>query len=283
MNSKVKSIEIATEWWVDRITNPTREFFTSKKKNDSITTAGNIAFILAQEESKKLSKKQIEKFHKNLSEYIQEELQDNGICKLETKLYPTNTLNKAALSAGIEEDLFPWETTMTITNEQVEVLNVIGGWKRLHPIKVKDRVNTKKTTFLIIRNSKFLNFTNNQVINSSFAINKFFVTINKEVRKLNLEKDKYIIVEIIPTHSKAEKGTIAQISALKLEGLKLIDRFDYRLKDELIENEDLKNMIQYDKKSFTYIDNPYFIIEKFKDWIKDYPILILEDTYTWII
>ena len=137
MNSKVKSIEIATEWWVDRITNPTREFFTSKKKNDSITTAGNIAFILAQEESKKLSKKQIEKFHKNLSEYIQEELQDNGICKLETKLYPTNTLNKAALSAGIEEDLFPWETTMTITNEQVEVLNVIGGWKRLHPIKVK--------------------------------------------------------------------------------------------------------------------------------------------------
>ena len=64
------------------------------------------------------------------------------------------------------------------------------------------------------------------MINSSFAINKFFVTINKEVRKLNLEKDKYIIVEIIPTHSKAEKGTIAQISALKLEGLKLIDRFE---------------------------------------------------------
>ena len=27
---------------------------------------------------------------------------------------------------------------------------------------------------------------------------------------MNLEKDKYIIVEIIPTHSKAEKGTIAQ-------------------------------------------------------------------------
>ena len=37
---------------------------------------------------------------------------------------------------------------------------------------------------------------------------------------MNLEKDKYIIVEVIPTHSKADKGTIAQISALKLEGLK---------------------------------------------------------------
>ena len=60
---------------------------------------------------------------------------------------------------------------------------------------------------------------------------------------MNLEKDKYIIVEIIPTHSKVEKGIIAQISALKLEGLKLLDRFDYRLKDELIENKDLREML----------------------------------------
>ena len=60
--------------------------------------------------------------------------------------------------------------------------------------------------------------------------------------KMNLEKDKYIIVEVIPTHSKAEKGIIAQISALKLEGLKLLDRFDYRVKDELIENKDLKDL-----------------------------------------
>ena len=31
---------------------------------------------------------------------------------------------------------------------------------------------------------------------------------------MNLQKDKYIIVEIIPTHSDSEKGFIAQISAL---------------------------------------------------------------------
>lgn len=65
---------------------------------------------------------------------------------------------------------------------------------------------------------------------------------------MNLEKDNYIIVEIIPTHSKSDKGIIAQISALKLEGLNLLDRFDYRVEDKLIENEDLKNMIAYDKK-----------------------------------
>lgn len=97
---------------------------------------------------------------------------------------------------------------------------------------------------------------------------------------MNLEKDKYIIVEVIPTHSKADKGTIAQISALKLEGLKLLDCFDYRVKDELIENKDLREMLQYDKKNFTYVDNPYFIIEKFKSWTKNLPILILEESYT---
>lgn len=97
---------------------------------------------------------------------------------------------------------------------------------------------------------------------------------------MNLEKDKYIIVEVIPTHSNAEKGMIAQISALKLDGLKLKDRFDYRLKDELIENKDLKEVIQYDKASFTYVNNPNFIPEKFKFWAKDLPLLLIEDTYT---
>lgn len=97
---------------------------------------------------------------------------------------------------------------------------------------------------------------------------------------MDLQKDKYIIIEIIPTHSKKEKGFIAQISALKLEGIKLIERFDYRVEDKLIKSEDLKNMIQYDKKSFTYVDNIYFIPEKFKKWAKDYPILIIDEGYT---
>lgn len=97
---------------------------------------------------------------------------------------------------------------------------------------------------------------------------------------MNLQKDKYIIVEIIPTNSNPKEGFIAQISALKLEGIKLIDRFDYRVEDKFIENEDLRNMIKYDKKSFTYVNNIYFILEKFKQWAKDYPLLLLESNYT---
>ena len=97
---------------------------------------------------------------------------------------------------------------------------------------------------------------------------------------MDLQKDKYIIVEIIPTHSDSEKGFIAQISALKLDGIKLLDRFDYRVDDKFIENDYLRSLIQYDKNQFTYVNNIYFIIEKFKQWAKDYPLLLLENTYT---
>lgn len=97
---------------------------------------------------------------------------------------------------------------------------------------------------------------------------------------MNLQKDKYIIVEVIPTHSSAGEGFIAQLSALKLDGIKLLDRFDYRVENRLIENEDIKRIISYDKNMFTYVDNIYFIINKFKQWAEDYPLLIIEDTYT---
>ena len=97
---------------------------------------------------------------------------------------------------------------------------------------------------------------------------------------MDLQKDKYIIVEIIPTSSEPENGFIAQISALKLEGIKLVDRFDYRVEDKYIDNIDLRKMIQYDKKSFTYVNNIYFILEKFKRWAKGYPLLLLEEKYT---
>ncbi len=97
---------------------------------------------------------------------------------------------------------------------------------------------------------------------------------------MDLQKDKYIIVEVIPTHSDASKGFIAQISALKLKGIQLLDRFDYRVEDKFIENHDLRNMISYDKEMFTYVNNIYFIPEKFKQWIEDYPLLIMDENYT---
>ena len=97
---------------------------------------------------------------------------------------------------------------------------------------------------------------------------------------MNLFKEKYIIVELIPTHSSAKVGTIAQIQALKLDGIKLIDRFDYRLNEKLIENNDLKDLISYDKDNFNYVDSHDEIIKAFRKWIGKLPLLIIDNYYT---
>ncbi len=93
-------------------------------------------------------------------------------------------------------------------------------------------------------------------------------------------KDKYIIVEIIPTSSNPNTGFIAQIQALKIKDNLIIKRFDYRLCDDLIINNDLKRMISYDKDMFTYLNNKDDMINEFINFIEDYPLLIIDNEYT---
>lgn len=89
---------------------------------------------------------------------------------------------------------------------------------------------------------------------------------------------KYIILEIIPT--KVLGGDIAQLSALKIEGLELKDRFDYRLCEEKINIPDIIDMINYDKDNFKYVKRTSTIIRNFKKWIEDYDLLIIDNLYT---
>ena len=98
--------------------------------------------------------------------------------------------------------------------------------------------------------------------------------------KLDILKDKYVIVEIIPTHSNSKVGEIVQISALKLNGLKLIDRFDYRLQPELITNIDIKKMLDYDSDNFTYVKTSLKLFQEFKKFIEEFPLLIIDNSYT---
>lgn len=92
--------------------------------------------------------------------------------------------------------------------------------------------------------------------------------------------EKYIIIEIIPTTSKRETGDIAQISALKLNGLSLLDRFDYRINKDKIINPSILEIISYDDDLFTYLNSTDELIEEFKNWSEDLPILILDNDYT---
>lgn len=98
---------------------------------------------------------------------------------------------------------------------------------------------------------------------------------------MNKLTGKYIIVEIIPSHSNCKVGKIVQISALKIDGLKLMDRFDYRLTDDLVENQDLLNMISYDKDSFQYVSSSKELMLKFKDFIQNIKLLIIDNDYTY--
>lgn len=95
-----------------------------------------------------------------------------------------------------------------------------------------------------------------------------------------MDEKKYVILEIIPTAVDPKKGEIAQLSALKLNGLNLIDRFDYRLNDDKIKIEDIKNMISYDKDSFNYVDSKEEILTNFQNFIEDYDLLIIDNEYT---
>ena len=97
---------------------------------------------------------------------------------------------------------------------------------------------------------------------------------------MDLLKEEYIIVEIIPTAIHPSKGDIIQLSALKLKGIQLQDRFDERLEERLIALDDFKDLISYDKEAFKYKESTKEILEDFKEWSKELPLLILDNTYT---
>ena len=99
--------------------------------------------------------------------------------------------------------------------------------------------------------------------------------------KRKLKKDKeYVILEIIPTAITPSKGPIAQLSALKIKDLKLLDRFDYRLEEKLIYNRDILNMINYDKDKFKYVNSGNIILDDFKKWADNLDLLIIDNEYT---
>ena len=97
---------------------------------------------------------------------------------------------------------------------------------------------------------------------------------------MDLLKDKYIIVEIIPTSLNKENGQIVELTALKLDGLKLIDRFNYRLNKDKVLLKDFLDMCNYDDNEFIYLDETNDILSKFKEWSNNLPLLIIDNTYT---
>ena len=97
---------------------------------------------------------------------------------------------------------------------------------------------------------------------------------------MNIKKDSFIIVEIIPSNRRENGGCIVQLSALKIKNLKVIERFDYRLNDDALPFLELKEFINYDNHLFSYVDSEDIIINKFKKFSKKLPLLLLDNIYT---
>ena len=95
---------------------------------------------------------------------------------------------------------------------------------------------------------------------------------------LDLNNSRYVILEIIPTSLSG--GDIVQISALKLNGIKLEERFDYRLDKSLVKIPELIDMTNYDNESFKYVKQSKTIINNLKKFIEDLPLLIIDNEYT---
>ena len=91
---------------------------------------------------------------------------------------------------------------------------------------------------------------------------------------------KYVIVEIIPSHSKASFGYIVQLQALKIKDDVIIGRLDLRLDESLINNYDLLKMTSYDKEMFKYTKKRNTILEDFKEFIGKDNLLIIDNDYT---
>ncbi|MBQ9318925.1 MAG: hypothetical protein IJR82_04775 [Bacilli bacterium] len=90
----------------------------------------------------------------------------------------------------------------------------------------------------------------------------------------------FVILEIIPTSSNPDNGSIIQLSALKIKNLQLLSRFDYRLNDEALPIKEMKSWIDYDKEAFVYVDNDKQILDAFIKWSNNLPIIVIDNIYT---
>lgn len=90
----------------------------------------------------------------------------------------------------------------------------------------------------------------------------------------------YIILELIPEAISPDKGSIVQLSALKLNDLTLIDRFDYRLSVDKVNNVSVLEICSYDNDKFKYVDSSEELLEDFKKWSQGLKLLIIDNIYT---
>ena len=136
MASKIKSVEVATEWWANKISNPT--LFSNGANDRANERARIFAFILAKDTSSELSKQKIVNFKEELSNSIESDIETRGYCYLSTDYAPKGKLAAVAEKTHIRGSVFPWKTNMEVPEEYVKASD--GNGKKYEMIYSKKNI-----------------------------------------------------------------------------------------------------------------------------------------------
>lgn len=131
---KLQSVEVAVEWWANKIQTPTVYDNGDTSKTGAMTSL--LASMLASNARNGLNSEQIQKFKEILSNLIYQEIENYGFSTLTVDYQPQGILGEAAMVSQIDESLFPWKTNMSIYTEQVVVSE---GYRKeyetIYPVK----------------------------------------------------------------------------------------------------------------------------------------------------
>lgn len=129
METKLKSVEVTTEWWVDKIQGSVQ--FNSSNRNINVMINPLTSTILKKEQNR-LTASKISAFKKYLNNFIESEIKEYGRCDLMTGYGPLGILSKVANETQITKTLFPRKTNMIITKDKVMVAEGYGNYKTIY-------------------------------------------------------------------------------------------------------------------------------------------------------
>lgn len=111
-----RQMDIAIEWWADRVCKPKFDGLTEQERQDPANDAYKFAEGLALLLVEPVTDEQRERFKNALREEMQSsEFLSNPVLRID--YHPNQVLAKAAEQAGISENNFPWKTWMHFWND----------------------------------------------------------------------------------------------------------------------------------------------------------------------
>lgn len=130
MEAKLKSIEITTEWWADKIKGSRQ--FNNNNRNITNLMINSLAPNFINKDQTRLTASKINNFKEYLNHFIESEIEEYGRCDLMTSYGPLGILSKAANQSQITKSLFPRKTNMIVTKDKVMVAEGYGNYETIY-------------------------------------------------------------------------------------------------------------------------------------------------------